>query len=152
VSPMNGWGPVKWLCEIPRAEGKWLLSADGPLAQEGATWAVGVLTLTHEAFRLLEHRGTIGDDDGRITWNGSGVPVLHAGGAAYEVVACLSLVHESTSVRFARCEVQRSLPAPLFCRRRGWSMARKRHGGAGRQVTPRRGRTTGRPVVALRVA
>lgn len=81
--------PVAWWCEIPRAEGKWLAGPDGPLPG-GATWAVGILTLTHEAFRLLEHRGHIGGEDGRITWNGSGVPVLHAGGAVYEVVACLS--------------------------------------------------------------
>jgi hypothetical protein len=87
---VSGLGPVKWSCEIPRAEGKWLAGPDGPLSG-GATWAAGVLTLTHEAFRLLEHRGTISGDDGRITRNGAGVPLLHAGGAAYEVVACLPL-------------------------------------------------------------
>ena len=86
---MSVTGPVKWWCEIPRAEGRWLAGPDGPLAPEpgGATWAAGILTLTHEAFRHLEHLGTISGEDGRITWNGSGVPVLHAGGCAYEMAS-----------------------------------------------------------------
>ena len=82
-------GPVKWWAEMPRAEGKWLAGPDGPLATlpESATWAAEILTLTHTAFRHLEHLGTIGGGDGRITWAGSGVPVVHVGGGAYELVS-----------------------------------------------------------------
>lgn len=76
---------MRWACEIPRAEGQWLAGPAGPLASlpGSATWAAGVLVLDHEAFRHLEHLGTISADDGRVTWPGSGVPVIHAGGAAY---------------------------------------------------------------------
>lgn len=77
--------PVRWRCDIPRAEGQWIVGPDGPLASlpGSASWEDGLLELDHAAFRLLEHLGTISDRDGRITWDGSGIPVLHAGGAGY---------------------------------------------------------------------
>lgn len=78
---------MRWAAEIPRAEGKWVAGPDGPLASlpGTATWACGVLVLDHEAFRHLEHRGTLGGEDGSITWAGTGVPVIHAGGVAYRL-------------------------------------------------------------------
>ena len=86
--------PVTWWCEMPRAEGKWLTGPDGPLASGpgGATWAAGVLTLTAAAFAHLEHLGTIGDGDGRITREGE-IPVLHAGGGRYELVLARGRTH-----------------------------------------------------------
>ena len=79
---------MRWACDMPRAEGQWIAGPSGPLASlpGSASWKDEVLTLDHGAFRALEHLGTISSDDGRITWNGSGVPVLHAGGGTYELV------------------------------------------------------------------
>jgi len=66
---------MKYECELPRAEARWLAGEHGPLAHglRGAiTWnGHGAITLDQAAFDSLTHLGTHGRPvDGRVIYEG----------------------------------------------------------------------------------